>query len=276
MENHEISVSNRKGILRGQLKALTAFFPEDCLTWIPRATGSSQDGICWVLLLPYINRTAVLDRLDEVCGPENWQDEYEKGPSGGLICRLSILIEGTWISKCGGAENIGREAVKGGITEALKRAASKWGIGRYLASIPHVRGIIDNKGQFSCSYPLYPKNNQQPIYFRYNIPRLNAFWLPKEESKEVIEIRSNVEGYIHLLSEKAQSFFKEKLSRPVSLLEMMRIATALENALESARKEKEQNSAQVMATSPPPSEEPPQQEPAAPEDQSHADDDAYI
>lgn len=84
----------------------------------------------------YIDARAVMQRLDDVVGPENWQVEYRPGPAGGVICRLLIRVNGEWIYKENGAENTKVEAVKGGLSDAIRRAAVCWGIGRYLYSVP--------------------------------------------------------------------------------------------------------------------------------------------
>ena len=49
-----------------------------------------------------------------------------------MICELSINIDGTWITKSDGADDSNIEGAKGGISDALKRAAVLFGIGRYL------------------------------------------------------------------------------------------------------------------------------------------------
>jgi hypothetical protein len=72
-----------------------------------------------------------MDRLDAVLGAENWQDRYEFHGVR-TICYLSIRIEDEWITKGDGAGDSDVEAEKGAISDALKRAAVKWGIGRYL------------------------------------------------------------------------------------------------------------------------------------------------
>lgn len=78
-----------------------------------------------------------MDRLDEVCGPANWQDRYEfHGPR--TICYLSIRVDGEWITKADGAGDSDVEAEKGAISDALKRSAVKWGIARYLYNMPNV------------------------------------------------------------------------------------------------------------------------------------------
>jgi hypothetical protein len=78
----------------------------------------------------------VQDRLDGVCGPENWSDSYVETPKGRIICSIAVNIEGAWISKSDGAGDTDVEGEKGALSDAMKRAAVKWGIGRYLYSMP--------------------------------------------------------------------------------------------------------------------------------------------
>ena len=97
--------------------------------------------------LPYVTARLVQDRLDEVMGPENWRNEFIAAPAGGgVMCILSLRVGGEWISKADIAQqdevrddahdpDKDREiAVKGAPSDALKRAAVQWGIGRYLYS----------------------------------------------------------------------------------------------------------------------------------------------
>lgn len=91
-------------------------------------------------MLAYIDARAVMDRLDDTVGPLQWRDSYREGAAGGLICRIELCSwrdgEPVWVGKEDGAENTKVEAVKGGMSDAFKRAAVKWGIGRYLYSLP--------------------------------------------------------------------------------------------------------------------------------------------
>lgn len=113
------------------IKMLFAEFPREAISW--RAQSVTKEGDK-ALALAYIDARDVMDRLDEVCGAENWQDRYEfHGPR--TICYLSIRIDGEWVTKADGAGDSDVEAEKGAISDALKRAAVKWGIGRYLYSI---------------------------------------------------------------------------------------------------------------------------------------------
>ena len=112
----------------------TPFHPED-IEWRAGATNSDKTK---ALALAYITSRAVMDRLDEVVGPQNWRDEYKPGPDGGVICGLSLRIQDEWICKWDGADNTEFEAIKGGLSDAFKRAGYKWGIGRYLYKLENV------------------------------------------------------------------------------------------------------------------------------------------
>ena len=81
--------------------------------------------------LVYIDARQVMNRLDEVFDVGGWQAHYEH-IGGRMICKLSCLIGDKWVTKSDGAGDTNIEGDKGGISDALKRAAVLWGIGRYL------------------------------------------------------------------------------------------------------------------------------------------------
>lgn len=110
---------------------LAAEFPRESVSW--RAQSVTKDGTK-AMALAYIDARDVMERLDRVCGPGNWQDRYDfAGPR--TICYLSIKIGDEWITKADGAGDTAVEAEKGAISDAFKRAAVKWGIGRYLYAL---------------------------------------------------------------------------------------------------------------------------------------------
>ena len=92
--------------------------------------------------VPYLDARAIADRLDSVIGQNRWRDDYREwrgiDKNGKQIyaqlCTIYIYDEelGEWIGKTDGAENTDREPIKGGLSDAFKRAAVKWNIGRYL------------------------------------------------------------------------------------------------------------------------------------------------
>jgi len=104
-------------------------FPPEAISW--RVGSTTRDKLKG-LALAYIDARDVMRRLDEVCGATEWQDRYEvHGPK--TICYLSIRGgDGDWITKADGAGDSDVEAEKGSLSDSFKRAAVKWGIGRYL------------------------------------------------------------------------------------------------------------------------------------------------
>jgi hypothetical protein len=81
--------------------------------------------------LCYIDARTVMDRLDTVCGPAGWQNRYVMEGSK-TVCEIGILCGDTWVWKADGAGDSDIEAEKGALSDAFKRAAVRWGVGRYL------------------------------------------------------------------------------------------------------------------------------------------------
>ncbi|MFO0821700.1 MAG: Rad52/Rad22 family DNA repair protein [Gemmataceae bacterium] len=92
------------------------------------------------LAMGYIDARLIQDRLDEVLGVENWQDKYEFLPDGSVVCRLRVKLGGRWITKTDvgspSEQPDSGDRVKAAVSDALKRAAVKFGIGRYLYRLP--------------------------------------------------------------------------------------------------------------------------------------------
>jgi hypothetical protein len=92
------------------------------------------------LALAYVDARAIQDRLDEVLGVEGWQDEYEILPDGSVVCKLRLRLGDEWITKMdvGGPSEQPDEGDrrKAAFSDALKRAAVKFGVGRYLYRLP--------------------------------------------------------------------------------------------------------------------------------------------
>jgi hypothetical protein len=83
-------------------------------------------------MVQYLERQSYENRLDAVVGPENWQNKYQFGDDGAIVCYLGIKIDDEWIWKADGAPQTNIEKVKGGLTDSFKRACVRWGIARYL------------------------------------------------------------------------------------------------------------------------------------------------
>jgi hypothetical protein len=114
---------------------LAAEFPRDAIHWRAQTLTQSGDK---ALALAYLDARDVMDRLDDVCGPGGWTNSYVETPKGRVIATISIKVGDEWISKSDGAGDTAVEGEKGGVSDALKRAAVCWGIGRYLYRLPNV------------------------------------------------------------------------------------------------------------------------------------------
>lgn len=112
-----------------KLKYLAAPFPKQAIHW--RAQSLKQDGTK-AMALAYLDARDVQDRFDLVCGPENWQCDYSETVKGRVICRIGVKVGDEWVWKADGAGDTAVEGEKGGISDAFKRAAVPWGVGRYL------------------------------------------------------------------------------------------------------------------------------------------------
>jgi hypothetical protein len=84
----------------------------------------------------YITARTAMNRLDGVLGPENWWDTYAPAEHS-VQCALSIrLPDGQVLTKCDAGGNAGMadegDDDKSGYSDAFKRAAVKFLVGRYL------------------------------------------------------------------------------------------------------------------------------------------------
>lgn len=117
-------------------KLQNPFDPFD-IEWRVQQMGKGSSGTMYALVLPYVTNRAIQQRLDDVCGAENWRNEYQYIEKA-VLCGISIRMGIEWITKWDGAEETNIEAVKGGLSNAMKRAAVQWGIGRYLYRLDSV------------------------------------------------------------------------------------------------------------------------------------------
>ena len=94
----------------------------------------------------YIDARDVMDILDRVCGPTNWQDKYEF-VGDKLIAGIGIYDEvlKEWIWKFDTGTESDKEGEKGIFSDAFKRAAVKWGVGRFLYDLEIKWIKIENK-----------------------------------------------------------------------------------------------------------------------------------
>lgn len=117
------------------MKRLRAPFAPEEIEWRVGATTKDKTK---GLALAFVTNRAIQNRLDEVFGCFGWKNEYREWRGNSQLCGISVKYEGEWITKWDGASDTDFEATKGGLSDAMKRAAYQWGIGRYLYNLDPV------------------------------------------------------------------------------------------------------------------------------------------
>ncbi len=128
--------------MSGDWHKLAEAFPLGEIQWRVEALSEDKHQ---ALVVPFVEVEAVLKRLDETVGIEGWQDQYEVlsiAQTVAVKCRLSILE----VSK----EDVGEgPTLKTAFADALKRAACKFGVGRYLLLEQHWVDHDPESGEFA-------------------------------------------------------------------------------------------------------------------------------
>jgi hypothetical protein len=131
LEAKEAVEAREQAEMKEVAEALAAPFEEADVKWKPQQVSGNRARV-----VAFVDARVIQDRLDEVMGVMGWQDSYECLPDGSVMCRLRIRLCGEWIEKMdvGGQSEQPDEGDrrKAAFSDALKRAAVKFGIGRYL------------------------------------------------------------------------------------------------------------------------------------------------
>ncbi len=99
----------------------------------------------------YVDSRDVQNLLDEVCWPENWQDKYYQVKDT-MLCSIGIKIGEEWVWKTDGGTETDIEGAKWELSDSFKRAAVKWGIGRFLYDMP-INFVDANEVKTQSNYP---------------------------------------------------------------------------------------------------------------------------
>lgn len=127
--------------------ALRAPFPVDDVDFRFAKAGKVAPGAEGEVLA-YVDARAVQDLLDHAVGPQNWAFDWtpvSADAKGLYVVKGTLTIHGVSKSDVGDAGNI--EGNKGAVSDALKRAAVLWGIGRYLYSLPTLTARAGSDGK---------------------------------------------------------------------------------------------------------------------------------
>lgn len=128
-------------------------FPPDKISW--RVGPTNQEKTSGIALA-YIDARDVMERLDEACGT-GWQSSYPHA-NGKTVCSIGIKFGDEWIWRANGAGDTDMEAEKGALSDAFKRAAVCWGIGRYLYDVENIWVKIEPAGKsYKIAQSEYPR-----------------------------------------------------------------------------------------------------------------------
>lgn len=133
----------------------------------------------------YLTARLVMNRLDDVLGPMNWWDEYHQAGDNAVLCKLTIKMpEGDMVTKqdvggYAGMQDQGEDE-KSGFSDAFKRAAVKFGVGRYLykEGVPAFAQSQFTDGQGTPERSSGGQSNGEPTTSRQMYP-----WLKKLEEQ---------------------------------------------------------------------------------------------
>lgn len=136
---------------------LAAPFPPEVVSW---RVGPTNKDKTKGMALAYIDARDVQDRLTEVCGPFGWQCRHEVSHDKRVTCHIGIKDpeSGEWIWRSDGAGESDMDAEKGSYSGSFKRAAVKWGVGRYLYALDSPWVKIEAQGR---SYVIAPPESKR-------------------------------------------------------------------------------------------------------------------
>lgn len=169
------------------------------IEWRIGRSGQKKDGGCWAMALAYLNNRAIQNRLDEVMGPSNWKNEFREfkvGDSVGVLCGLSLKMDGEWVTKWDGAGSTEFEPFKGGLSDSQKRAAVQFGIGRYLYNLDETFvECSEKKGQGQWNYA----KTKEGVVFYWKTPELPSWALPKEKAPSAYVSEEQADALVGML-----------------------------------------------------------------------------
>lgn len=137
------------------------------------------------IALAYVTNRAIMNRLDSVVGAFNWQNTYREWKGNSQLCGIGIRFGEEWVWKWDGADDSNTEAIKGGLSDSMKRAGYQWGIGRYLYNLENEWADLEPMGR-SYRLKTTPKlpSWALPKGYSYNSSSQEARTAPSSSKRE--------------------------------------------------------------------------------------------
>ena len=109
----------------------------------------------------YIDARDVMDRLDSCC-PEGWSDRYYQ-EAGLLFCEITIHLNGVCYKRTDTGTESQADKEKGHASDAFKRAAVKFGVGRFLYNLG-VKYLPSNESKTNSNFPFVVDANGKRVW----------------------------------------------------------------------------------------------------------------
>lgn len=229
--------------------ALSSQFKPDELEWRVQRSGIKNNKP-WAIVVPYVQNRAIMDRLDEVVGLWNWRNEFKQFTNG-IVCGISIKLfapqslisheeliakygesvvpskkEEFWLTKWDGAPETNIEAFKGGLSDAMKRAAVHWGMGRYLYRIEMKFAEFVDNGKYTAKI--------ENSYYKWNPPYVEELTEKPAQGRSMADAIITVQGIIKGLEQATdEARIKEIMRKTFDFFNHLTPAVQVE--IESAR-----------------------------------------
>ena len=178
-----------------------------------------------VSLLLYQDGRCAMNLLDETVKPENWSCNYSRQGES-LFCSIGIYVKehNAFIFKADAGAESNFEKTKGEASDAFKRAAVKWGIGRSLYTAPKIIVPCDNEYEtFKVAIINYDDNDRivdleimnskdQVIFAFHNGTIQRNQSIPPEEILKTVcgELKEAGEDYKELI--RFYNYYKERIA----------------------------------------------------------------
>jgi len=161
-------------------RQLSTPFKQSDIEWRVQRAGWKNDRP-WAMVLAYVTNRAIQKRLDDVFGVFGWKNEYKDIGNGGVECGISVKHGDEWITKWDAATETNIESTKGGRSDAMKRSAVQWGIGRYLYKLDATFATCQADGKLD--HKAKAKDGGSDKWFSWSAPAMPGWAIPKEIEK---------------------------------------------------------------------------------------------
>ncbi len=160
---------------------------------------STKGGVA--MCVAYIDARQVAERLNTVIGVNSWSDSLIETNGEGIICEISVNIDGKTVIHSNVGTPSDYQKIKGQASDAFKRAATKFGVGAYLYEMEAVRlkiAVVNGKKYPSSSDGKALINgNDLTSYINTFHPlrlKLTEIWdaIPKNKQKNYSEIFTKI------------------------------------------------------------------------------------